>query len=409
MPASATAAPRRTMTDGVSPASTLGPLRRARPDMCAGAGADSRDVERGRCAGLVALPRAQRQRALDRHQGADRLRSRQEHALAAGPATGPLLADPARRPHLPHRVPGRRAGDDGDRSSDRARSCGSARRRRSRPASIDKRNNAASPSPAVEGDGVYVFFPDYGLVAYDAAGTERWTMPLGPFNNIYGMGASPIIVGDLLVLACDQSLGSFLMALDKRTGTVRWKVDRPEAKSGHSTPDRVAAVPDGRDQILLPGSFLLTALRRRDGPEAVVGRRAVVRDEVDAGDWRRHHLRERLRRAGQRPGQQDHRSRRPTRCGRRRTPTATARSRSPSSRSSPQAFWFDVADLDANGSLTQGRVGLLPRGARLGERHARDPPRRLGRHERQVDPLEVPAHVPQLPSPLLYRRRARTW
>lgn len=123
---------------------------------------------------------------------------------------------------------------------------------------IDKRNNAASPSPAVEENGIYVFFPDYGLIAYDAQGTERWTMPLGPFSNIYGMGASPIIVGDLLVLACDQSLGSYVMAVDKRTGAVRWKVDRPEAKSGHSTPILWKG-PDGKDQILLPGSFLLTA------------------------------------------------------------------------------------------------------------------------------------------------------
>ena len=123
---------------------------------------------------------------------------------------------------------------------------------------IDKRNNAASPSPAVEDDGVYVFFPDYGLIAYDAKGTELWTMPLGPFNNIYGMGASPIIVGDLLVLSCDQSLGSYVMALEKRTGKVKWRVDRPEAKSGHSTPILWKG-PDGKDQILLPGSFLLTA------------------------------------------------------------------------------------------------------------------------------------------------------
>ena len=72
---------------------------------------------------------------------------------------------------------------------------------------VDKRNNPASPSPAVEGNGVYVFFPDYGLIAYDAAGTELWKLPLGPFNNIYGMGASPVIAGNLLILACDQSLG----------------------------------------------------------------------------------------------------------------------------------------------------------------------------------------------------------
>ena len=128
-------------------------------------------------------------------------------------------------------------------------------------------------------------------------------MPLGPFSNIYGMGASPIIVGDLLVLPCDQSIGSYLMALDKRTGKVRWKVDRPEAKSGHSTPILWRG-PDGRDQILLPGSLLPDRLRRRHRQEAVVGRRAVVRDEVHAGDRRRHDLRQRLRRAGERSGQQ---------------------------------------------------------------------------------------------------------
>ena len=129
---------------------------------------------------------------------------------------------------------------------------------------IDKRNNPASPSPAVEANGIYVFFPDYGMVAYDASGKERWKMPLGPFNNIYGMGASPVIVGDLVVLACDQSTESFLLAVDKRTGQQKWKTMRPEAKSGHSTPILWRA-PDGRDEILLPGSFLMIAYDAQTG------------------------------------------------------------------------------------------------------------------------------------------------
>ena len=129
---------------------------------------------------------------------------------------------------------------------------------------VDKRNNPASPSPAVEADGVYVFFPDYGLIGYDAAGKQRWTIPLGPFNNVYGMGASPVVVGNLVVLVCDQSVGSFIMAVDKRSGRVQWKVDRPEAKSGHSTPI-VWRGPDGKDQILVPGSFLLTAYESSSG------------------------------------------------------------------------------------------------------------------------------------------------
>ena len=80
----------------------------------------------------------------------------------------------------------------------------------------------------------------------------------GPFNNIYGMGASPIIVDDLVVLACDQSTGSFIAAFEKKTGKERWRTPRPEARSGHSTPI-VYAPRAGPKQILLPGSFLLNA------------------------------------------------------------------------------------------------------------------------------------------------------
>jgi outer membrane protein assembly factor BamB len=129
---------------------------------------------------------------------------------------------------------------------------------------VDKRNNPASPSAAVDETGAYVFFPDFGLIAYDRAGKARWTLPLGPFTNIYGMGSSPIVVGDLLILACDQSIGSFIMAVNKRTGRIQWRSERPEAKSGHSTPI-VWRGPDGRDQILLPGSFLLTAYELATG------------------------------------------------------------------------------------------------------------------------------------------------
>jgi outer membrane protein assembly factor BamB len=131
---------------------------------------------------------------------------------------------------------------------------------------VDKRNNPASPSPALEDNRVYTFFPDYGLLAYDDEGKELWKLPLGPWDNIYGMGASPVIVGDLLILACDQSNGSFLLAVDKRTGQERWRTPRPEAKSGHATPI-VWRAPNGRDQIVLPGSFLLT------GYDALTGER----------------------------------------------------------------------------------------------------------------------------------------
>ena len=63
-----------------------------------------------------------------------------------------------------------------------------------------------------------------------------WRLPLGPFNMFYGFGASPILVDDALILPVDQDSGSYLIAVDKRTGKVRWKVDRPDVISGYSTP-----------------------------------------------------------------------------------------------------------------------------------------------------------------------------
>jgi outer membrane protein assembly factor BamB len=123
---------------------------------------------------------------------------------------------------------------------------------------VDKRNNPASPSPATDGQNVYVFFQDVGLISYGVDGQERWRVPLGPFDNAYGMGASPIVVGDLVVLVCDQTTGSFIVAVDRHDGRIRWRVERPEATSGHSTP--VVLEPGGGPpELLVPGSFFLTS------------------------------------------------------------------------------------------------------------------------------------------------------
>lgn len=139
-----------------------------------------------------------------------------------------------------------------------------ARIPRSRQLHVDKRNHPASPTPTTDGRNVYVFFQDFGLVSYDAQGRERWRHELGPFTNAYGMGSSPIVAGDLVVLVCDQSIGSFILAVDRQSGRERWKVERREATSGHSTPV-LFAPPAGPQQLLVPGSFYLTAYELRTG------------------------------------------------------------------------------------------------------------------------------------------------
>src|SRR5262245_48866138 len=100
---------------------------------------------------------------------------------------------------------------------------------RNRKEPLDKRNHPAAASAATDGQYVSVFFGDFGLVTYDVNGKELWKQPLGPFNNIYGMGASPVMVGDKVVLSCDQSTNSFIAAWDKKTGKERWRTPRTEA------------------------------------------------------------------------------------------------------------------------------------------------------------------------------------
>lgn len=134
---------------------------------------------------------------------------------------------------------------------------------RARQEPLDKRNSPASPSPVSDGRNVYVFFPDYGVVSYGFDGNERWKVPLGPFNNVYGMGASPILAGDAVILVCDQASGSFVIALGKDDGKLRWKRARPEALSGHSTPI-VYEAKDG-PQVIAPSSFRMDALSAKTG------------------------------------------------------------------------------------------------------------------------------------------------
>jgi len=129
---------------------------------------------------------------------------------------------------------------------------------RDRSEKLDQRNSSASPSPVTDGENVFVFFGDFGILSYDLEGKERWRLPLGPFDNAYGMGASPIVVDDMLVLVCDQATGSFMIAVGKDDGRTRWKTDRSEYKTGHSTP--VLYQPEGGPrQLLVPGSFRLTS------------------------------------------------------------------------------------------------------------------------------------------------------
>ncbi len=125
-------------------------------------------------------------------------------------------------------------------------------------------NSAASPSPATDGRNVYVFFGDFGLIAYDLEGRERWRQPLGPFINMNGQGTSPIVEGNLVVLVCDQDAGSYAVAFDGETGRQRWRVERPEVTRGYGTPV-VFRPKSGPLELIVNGAYLLESYNLETG------------------------------------------------------------------------------------------------------------------------------------------------
>ena len=132
--------------------------------------------------------------------------------------------------------------------------------RRARASNVYKANDPASPTPAADENGVVAFFPDFGLVAYNNDGKVRWTSHLGPFKNFYGMAGSPIIASGLVVLVCDQVAGSFAIALDRLSGRVRWKRERPGMAIGWSTPIVFRPGPEkDRVDLIVLGSVRLDA------------------------------------------------------------------------------------------------------------------------------------------------------
>jgi outer membrane protein assembly factor BamB len=121
---------------------------------------------------------------------------------------------------------------------------------------LHKLNDPASSSPITDGRNVYVFFGNFGLVSYGPDGRERWKRPLGPFTNLHGMGASPVLSGGKLIMICDQNNDSYLLAVDKDDGHTLWKTERPEVTHGFSTP--ILYRPEsGPQQLIVPGSYQL--------------------------------------------------------------------------------------------------------------------------------------------------------
>ena len=120
---------------------------------------------------------------------------------------------------------------------------------RAHTAELHTDTDSATPTPATDGENVYAFFHEAGLVSYDAGGKERWKVALGPFRNFYGCASSPVVARGLVLVICDQAKGSFLLAVDAGTGKERWRAERPARLESYATP--ILYPTDGEPELVV--------------------------------------------------------------------------------------------------------------------------------------------------------------
>jgi len=108
----------------------------------------------------------------------------------------------------------------------------------------------ASASAVTDGRHVIASFGSSGLYGLTVEGELLWSQDLGDMRILHshGEGSSPALHGDTVVVNWDHEGGSFLVALDKRTGEQRWRVDRDE-KTSWSSP--LVVEHDGKAQVVV--------------------------------------------------------------------------------------------------------------------------------------------------------------
>ena len=124
-------------------------------------------------------------------------------------------------------------------------------------------NSYATPTPVTDGKKVYCVFSDGTVVAVDFQGEVVWKNSEVTFHSLHGLGASPLLVGDQLIMPFDGSSAeenkvgwkipwekAVVLSLDTATGAVRWKGSRGMSRVGHVTP---VLVDDGKQVVSAGG------------------------------------------------------------------------------------------------------------------------------------------------------------
>lgn len=133
-----------------------------------------------------------------------------------------------------------------------------------------EQNSYASPTPVTDGERVYAVFAEGSIVALDFDGKVVWQNHDFDFFSEHGLGASPILYKDMLIMTFDPSSrtgreerigwkvpwdGAAIWALDKRSGKRVWEGKRRASRLAHVTPNLMDV--GGKMQLISGGGDVI--------------------------------------------------------------------------------------------------------------------------------------------------------
>ncbi len=134
---------------------------------------------------------------------------------------------------------------------------------------IHPKNSHASPTALIDGDQVFVHFGHMGTACLSAKdGKILWTQQTLSYSPVHGAGGSPLLVGDKLIFNIDGTDKQMIVALDRKTGEVAWKTPRnlkPAQAFSFSTPLLITV--DGKEQVISAGSGVVMSVEPKTGKE----------------------------------------------------------------------------------------------------------------------------------------------
>ena len=105
----------------------------------------------------------------------------------------------------------------------------------------------AGPTPATDGESLYVFFGKTGVFKFDLEGKQIWQADVGSKTHGWGCGTSPVLFEDLVIVNASVESGS-LVAIDKTSGREVWRAGG--MRRSWNTPHLVRLA-DGRQELVV--------------------------------------------------------------------------------------------------------------------------------------------------------------